>query len=538
MPPSKPELHKSRVSVVIPCYNHARFLSDAVESVAIQTLPCVEVIIVNDGSTDNTSEVVRNLKSRYANMDIKIVEQTNRGLVNSRNNGIKNASGEYIFVLDADDKIHPEALKKMALVLNQNKRVGLVYSYVRYFGMMNDIRKLPKFDIKRHLKRNITVGNCMFRTKAWDEVGGYNPNMKYGYEDWDFTLSLHENGWKFYLIEEALFYYRKSGLSMIDRASHYRNFLRSQVVLNHPKLFGSNDRETALHIMNEYDVAAKLGEWTKGPMISVVLYNFRDCATLERSLINLHEQKYKSIEILLMNSVDNLTPLDIYNSRYKIIGNNGSHTTASLKNEAIENATGKFVVFWDAACQYNPEHLGSHVQYLEESEIGASYSEIIYEQIIIDDKQTTMMENNPLADGFPIKSEDMDVTFPLIPIVYNQQMLKGKYKFNDRLLYFEDWELLTRLLDKSDVAHIRKITAKNHHDSFTITDRNINETLDSLLELCRTTNAIRGKLSVIWVNHRAIWMMRKITRSVFRKDISLRSFLKSSYKIVTLILKL
>src|SRR5919107_192619 len=93
------------VSVVIPCYNQAHFLSEAIESVLAQTYPYFEIIVVDDGSTDNTSEVA----GRYSG--VRCIRQDNQGLSGARNSGLRHSKGEYLVFLDADDRLLPQALE-------------------------------------------------------------------------------------------------------------------------------------------------------------------------------------------------------------------------------------------------------------------------------------------------------------------------------------------------------------------------------------------------------------------------------------------
>ena len=113
-------------SIVIPAYNYAHFLPETVESVIQQTYSHYEIIIINDGSTDNTEEVVQNLISKNSNTAIKYLYQDNSGLSATRNNGAKIASGDYIFFLDSDDKLLPDALEILHKTINKNPEADLI----------------------------------------------------------------------------------------------------------------------------------------------------------------------------------------------------------------------------------------------------------------------------------------------------------------------------------------------------------------------------------------------------------------------------
>src|ERR687898_3129642 len=95
------------VTVVIPCYNQAHFLGEAIESVLSQSYPNFEILVVDDGSPDDTSEVA----SRYPPQQVRLISQKNQGVSAARNTGIGHARGEYVVFLDADDRLLPEALE-------------------------------------------------------------------------------------------------------------------------------------------------------------------------------------------------------------------------------------------------------------------------------------------------------------------------------------------------------------------------------------------------------------------------------------------
>lgn len=100
-----------KVSVIVPCYNQSKYITECLDSVLAQTFTDYEVIVVNDGSTDNSSQIIRQYIQKYENF--KLIEQPNHGVVIARNNAIIQAAGEYIYPLDADDKIAPECLEKL-----------------------------------------------------------------------------------------------------------------------------------------------------------------------------------------------------------------------------------------------------------------------------------------------------------------------------------------------------------------------------------------------------------------------------------------
>jgi glycosyltransferase involved in cell wall biosynthesis len=119
------------VSIIIPCYNYGHLIAQSIESILTQTYTDIEVIVINDGSTDNTEDVVK----AYAEKDnrIKYYKYANAGLGTSRNRGIKHATGAYIQFLDADDVLENRKFEVQLQIFKNNPTAGVVYSSVRYF---------------------------------------------------------------------------------------------------------------------------------------------------------------------------------------------------------------------------------------------------------------------------------------------------------------------------------------------------------------------------------------------------------------------
>ncbi len=224
------------ISVVIPCYNHGLFVEDNVISVIEQTFDDFEIIIVNDGSTDSKTLVVLNkLKKKYP--EIKIIHQKNGHLSNARNTGIKESRGDFFLPLDSDDFIEPEMLKKCYEEIKKDPKIGFVYTYVRFFGDINFVWKNQEYNFYDLLFFNHPTVCALVRKSAWEDVGGYDENMKDGYEDWDFWISLGEKGWFGKLLKEPLFRYRKHGKSMIDDARAKHDKIYEYIKKKHAPLY-------------------------------------------------------------------------------------------------------------------------------------------------------------------------------------------------------------------------------------------------------------------------------------------------------------
>ena len=224
-----------KVSVIIPCFNQGAYLDEAVESVLAQTFQDFEILVVDDGSTDEAT--IKMLKD-YARPKTRVIHTDNQGLSMARNNGIREARGDYILPLDADDKIGPGYLEEAVRILDQHRDIGIVYCEAAFFGMRTSHWHLPDYTSDHLLLQNIIFCSAFFRRKHWEKVGGYNINMVYGWEDWDFWLSLIHLGVKVYRIPQVLFFYRLREESMSHAMDEKKQFImRLHAILNHQDLY-------------------------------------------------------------------------------------------------------------------------------------------------------------------------------------------------------------------------------------------------------------------------------------------------------------
>lgn len=226
------------VSIIVPCYNQGAYLKETLNSVLNQTFSDWECVVMDDGSTDNSKDVAQSFCSKDDRFHY--FYQENQGLAISRNNAILNSCGHFILPLDADDLIHREYVAEAVSVLQSRKEVKVVCCRAEYFGEKTGEWMLPKFSMLGLLFQNCIFCTAMFRREDYNQTKGYNPNMKYGYEDWDFWLSLLENGGEVYQLQKVYFYYRiKKESMLIDlRKRKERGFeMATKVLNNHPALY-------------------------------------------------------------------------------------------------------------------------------------------------------------------------------------------------------------------------------------------------------------------------------------------------------------
>jgi len=211
---------KSLVSIIVPCYNQAEYLPEALQSVIEQSFSNWECIIVNDGSSDNTEEVAKKFIKRDGRF--KYILKENGGLSSARNMGISGAIGSFILPLDADDKIAADYSELALAKFKKDPELKVVYCKAEKFGNELGAWELPDFSLHKLSRQNMIFCSAIFKKDDWKRVGGYDEKIIFGWEDWDFWISILKNGGKVCRLDRVGFYYRKKPTSMLKEISPNR----------------------------------------------------------------------------------------------------------------------------------------------------------------------------------------------------------------------------------------------------------------------------------------------------------------------------
>jgi glycosyltransferase involved in cell wall biosynthesis len=223
----------SDITVVIPCFNHGRFLLESVASAVGQQGGPPRVVVVDDGSTDE--ETLRALDELPE--DVEVIRQRNAGVAAARNAGFEASESELLLMVDADDRLAPDALDVLRPPLEANADVGYCYGLMKLIGAWSGVLRFPDFDPYILLHRSIAGAQLgLVRRRCWEDAGGFDPAID-GYEDWDFTLSALERGWRGLQIDRVTHEYRKHERSgNEEHRRRYRHVYR-QIRAKHAGLF-------------------------------------------------------------------------------------------------------------------------------------------------------------------------------------------------------------------------------------------------------------------------------------------------------------
>ena len=220
---------KPLISIVVPYFNMGGYINDAIASINASVYPQKEIIIVNDGSTEEES--INALHSLRSTSGIRIIDQQNFGLPNARNRGAQEAKGEFLSFLDADDKVSKDYFDIAVDILNKKKNVHFVGCWVQYFDGSNNrwptFNPEPPFLLYHNM---INSSSLVYRTASFLGSGLNDSKFIFGMEDYDSVIHLVKNGYGGVAIPEFHFFYR------VRKDSMARGFNKSNRLYLHQLL--------------------------------------------------------------------------------------------------------------------------------------------------------------------------------------------------------------------------------------------------------------------------------------------------------------
>jgi len=222
------------ISVIIPCFNYGMYIDHAIASIKAQTHKAFEIIIVDDGSTD---EYTRDKLRALHDPMVRIIRTENNGPAAARNVGFTYARGKYILLWDADDLFHETFTEKALTILTHYPRIGAVSSWALCFGD-EDYTWYPIGGSVENFMQSTTSPACaLVRPEAWMDAEGFDERYLVGYEDWDFWIRITKKNWLVYIIPELLYYYRQKKQSRVKETFKRHIEIYEHIVARHPDVF-------------------------------------------------------------------------------------------------------------------------------------------------------------------------------------------------------------------------------------------------------------------------------------------------------------
>ncbi len=325
---------KPLISVIVPVFNGEKFIKEAIENILSQNYPALEIIIINDGSTDQSEEIIKNIS-----IDIRYFYQENDGPSSARNRGIRDASGEYIAFLDVDDLWPENNLNLLVDILQNDPDVLVVHGYAQ---ILERDESSGKYEYAGNPKESFSgyIGAGLYRKAVFNEVGLYDTFMKFG-EDADWFNRADELNVNLKKLEEITLFVRR----------HENNMTKGKnlVELNALKVF-----KKSLDRFRE----PKKGRKTI-PEISVIIPVYNTEKYIAEAIESVLNQSVKSMEIIIVDdgSTDNsVKEIRKFGSKVKLIKQENKGAAAA-RNLGVEMSTGTYLSFVDADDLWTSNHL-------------------------------------------------------------------------------------------------------------------------------------------------------------------------------------
>jgi glycosyltransferase involved in cell wall biosynthesis len=324
---------KPLISIIIPVHNGAKFIQKAIDNILSQQYPAIEIIMVDDGSTDNSREVIESLA-----VDVRYFYQPNSGPAAARNRGIRDVSGEYIAFLDVDDLWPEKNLELLMSELSSDPELEVIRGFAQLFTEdeygCREFLGSPKESFQNY------IGAGIYRKSAFEKVGLFDPELRFG-EDGDWFNRAVERRIKMKRLEEITLLVRRHEGNMTKG--------KSLVELNTLKVFKKKLERKRTGKADETSLEIETRP-SETPLISVIIPVYNGAAFINDAIHSIFDQDYRPLEVIIIDdgSTDNtaeIVELSDYPVKYFKQERKGA---AAARNKGLELATGKYVAFLDA----------------------------------------------------------------------------------------------------------------------------------------------------------------------------------------------
>jgi len=235
-------MYRPLISIIIPCYNNKNVILEAIDSALKQSYPSIEVIVVDDGSTDHSYEfIVDNVKECQ---NVQVARQDNQGPAAARNTGFNLSSGDFLVFLDADDILHKDYVESCYRVYEDDPKLNIVYCDAELFENKTGPWKLKPFSESTILLFNSIPVFAMLRSCVFQQIGQYDTELRCA-EDWELWIRLLQRYEGVYKIPKVLYYYRKrnekNSITDFDKIYNFRHASLLYIYNKHQQLYRNSD---------------------------------------------------------------------------------------------------------------------------------------------------------------------------------------------------------------------------------------------------------------------------------------------------------
>ena len=344
------------ISVIVPVYNMGRYLTDAVASIEAQGFDCVEIVVVDDGSTDETPEVIVSLGDR-----VVAAHQPNRGPAAARNVGIDMASGELLAFLDADDLWPAGKIARQLERLEREPELDVVLGRIQYVALDGgEVPEIEFEDLDAKTLTHVHLGSGLYRRRAFELIGTFDESLQFS-EDVDWFLRAREAQLRVAILPEITLVYR----------FHDANMSR-QLDMRDARMLGvlkkSLDRRRSAGIEGDLVTWRALDERVPdSPTVSVVIPAFEAARYLREAVRSALQQTHKPMEVIVVDDGSHDQTSSVahrFGSPVRVIRQAHAGIGAA-RNAGIRDAAGELLALLDADDVWERDKLARQVQMLE-----------------------------------------------------------------------------------------------------------------------------------------------------------------------------
>lgn len=418
------------VSVIITCYNYGAFVTDAIKSVQSQTLTNLECLIIDDGSTDNSREVI----SQAIEHDLRftLIEQSNHGVAHARNTGLKLARSDKITFLDADDMIAPTFLEVCATALDQERDLAIAFTGITIMGS-DHVNGWPNgYDFDLQVEGKNQVPSCnMLKKKFLIRVGGYKQRYAPA-EDARAWLDIGSIGGKAKQVsQEGLFIYRVH--------SNSQSRIKPQKDWHSDKSWARNGQRPFAA-----DGKPRLYSWPvrdfDRPLVSIIIpVGPKHEALVYDALDSVEAQTDTRWEVILINDTGHELQLTPY-PYVRLLNTGGTRGASIARNMGIQAAHGSFVVFLDSDDVLYPTFLRQTLAAYEKT---GYYAYTDWDMITLEGKK----ETHECPEFTPQRIFEQGYFHPITCLIPTE-WLRDISGFDDTMETWEDVDLFMNLISK------------------------------------------------------------------------------------------